>query len=234
MAERAQAWCQRCGTNLWQSVWLYLDPWDSVRLLTVSTHWNVPKKYGPHGELFFFLLLKKEPMVLSELVEFGPCISAVTVKTCALIGLHMTVEENALRSDSDSSTDLGDLWRCGCPKVRFGVSTALKGKEVRVLGQDWSSEVVSLFPRGLGARTGGIELPHGNGPSMSRNEGCVLGELKVAGLTFFTVFTVPEQLLGIVTAKKPFSQHGRAVTLKERDVLRENEGRRNVSARLQV
>ena len=27
---------------------------DSVRLCTASTHWNVPKKYGPDGELFFF------------------------------------------------------------------------------------------------------------------------------------------------------------------------------------
>ena len=67
---------------LWESVWPYLDPWDSVRLRTASTHWNVPGKYGPHGELFFFLL-KKEPMVLSELVEFGPCFSAETVKSCA-------------------------------------------------------------------------------------------------------------------------------------------------------
>ena len=41
----------------------HLDPWDSVRLRTASTHRNVPGKYGPHGELFFFLL-KKEPMVL--------------------------------------------------------------------------------------------------------------------------------------------------------------------------
>ncbi len=56
---------------LWESVWLYLDPRDSVRLRTASTHWNVPGKYGPHGELFFFLLTK-EPTVFSELVEFGP------------------------------------------------------------------------------------------------------------------------------------------------------------------
>ena len=61
----------------------------------------------------------------------------------------------------------------------------------------------------------------------------MLGELKVAGLTSFAVFTVPEQpSCGIVTAKEPFSQHGRGVTFKERDVLRENEGRRNVSDRL--
>ena len=70
-----------------------------MRLRTASTHWNVPGNYAPHGELWFFLL-KKEPMVISELVGFGPCFSAKTVKACALIGLHMMAEENALRSDS--------------------------------------------------------------------------------------------------------------------------------------
>ena len=85
---------------LCERVWPYLDPWDSVRLRTASTHWNVSVKYGPHGELFFFLL-KKKPMVLSELVEFGPCFSADTVKACALIGLHMMAEESALRSDGN-------------------------------------------------------------------------------------------------------------------------------------
>ena len=54
-----------------EGVWPYLDPWDSVSLHTVSMHRNVPGKYGPHGELFFFLL-RKEPMVLGELIEFGP------------------------------------------------------------------------------------------------------------------------------------------------------------------
>ena len=71
--------------------------------------------------------------------------------------------------------------------------------------------------------------PHG----AANQAAMMLGELKVAGLTSFAVFTVPEQLsCGIVTAKKPFSQHGRAVTTKERDVLGENEGRRNASDRL--
>ena len=40
--------------TLWSSVWPYLDPSDSVRLRTASTLWNVPQKYGPHDELFFF------------------------------------------------------------------------------------------------------------------------------------------------------------------------------------
>ena len=66
-------------------------------LRTASTHWNVPQKYGSHGELFFFFFLKKEPMVFSELVEFGPRFSAETVMACALIGTHMMAEENALR-----------------------------------------------------------------------------------------------------------------------------------------
>ena len=30
---------------LWEGVWPCLDPWDSVRLRTASTHWNVPRKY---------------------------------------------------------------------------------------------------------------------------------------------------------------------------------------------
>ena len=44
-------------------------PWDSVRLRTTSMQCNVPGRYGPYGELFFFLV-KKEPMVLRELVRF--------------------------------------------------------------------------------------------------------------------------------------------------------------------
>ena len=45
----------------------------SVRLRTTATQWNVPGRYGPCGKLFLFLL-KKEPMVLRELVRFGPSI----------------------------------------------------------------------------------------------------------------------------------------------------------------
>ena len=102
------------GKPLWEGVWPYLDPWASVRLHTASTHWNVPGKYGPHGELS--PNLKKEPMVHSELVEFGPCISAETVKACALSGLHMMAEESVLRSDGDSSPGLGDMWEVRLPK----------------------------------------------------------------------------------------------------------------------
>ena len=41
---------------IWEGVWPYLDPMDRVCLRTASVEWNVPGKYGPHGELFFFLV----------------------------------------------------------------------------------------------------------------------------------------------------------------------------------
>ena len=44
--------------------------------------------------------LKKEPMVLSELVRFGPSIPVETVKACALIGLHKMIEEKSGRSEN--------------------------------------------------------------------------------------------------------------------------------------
>ena len=70
---------------LWEEVlWPFLDAWDSVRPRTTSTQWNVPRRYGPHGELFFFFLLKKEPMVLRELVRCGPSIPVETVKSICL------------------------------------------------------------------------------------------------------------------------------------------------------
>ena len=34
---------------IWEGVWPYLDPMDTVCLRTASMEWNVPEKYGPHG-----------------------------------------------------------------------------------------------------------------------------------------------------------------------------------------
>ena len=73
---------KRCGKGYWEGVWPYLDPWDVVRLRTSS--WNVPRKYGPHGELFFSI--KTEPFGLTEAVQFKPFVPAETVKACALVG----------------------------------------------------------------------------------------------------------------------------------------------------
>ena len=79
-------------TVLGRCVWPYLDPWDSVRLLTASTHWNVTGKYGPHGELFFFLIQKESVVASNELLP-NPFVSAETLKACALIGLHLLAAE---------------------------------------------------------------------------------------------------------------------------------------------
>ena len=67
---------------------------------------------------------------------------------------------------------------------------------IEVFGQDWSSEVVALFlSRGLGAWASSLELPHDDGPSLPRNEGCVLCELRVAGLSFHCDRSASEVLL---------------------------------------
>ena len=69
-----------------EGVWLYLDPWDVVRLRTPSCFWNVPRKYGPYGELFFFLI-KKEPFTLTEAVQFQPFVSAETLQGSVVQGI---------------------------------------------------------------------------------------------------------------------------------------------------
>ena len=59
---------------LWEEVlWPFVDAWDGVRLRTTSTQWNIPRRYVPYGELFFFLL-EKERMVLKELIRLDPSI----------------------------------------------------------------------------------------------------------------------------------------------------------------
>ena len=53
---------------------------DAVGLRTTASVWNVSGKYGPHGELFLFLI----KMELTRAVEFKPFVTAETLKTCAL------------------------------------------------------------------------------------------------------------------------------------------------------
>ena len=83
------------------------------------------------------------------------------MKACALTGLHVMAEENALRSDGDSSLDLGDMWRYACSKSPLWSSNGVEwaGSEaslescehnvgnlaIEVVGQNWSGEAISLF-----------------------------------------------------------------------------------------
>ena len=146
----------------WEGVWPYLGPWDSVRLRTASTHWNVPGKYGPHGELSFFLM-KKEQVVGSNEVLPNPVVSAETLKACAVTGPHLLAAEGEAGSSGSQSPDLGDMWRYGCPKSSDwdgdveswtqseGTSSSeqcehyVESLALNALEQDQSGEKISLF-----------------------------------------------------------------------------------------
>ena len=130
---------------LWEEVrWPFLDAWDSVRPRTASAQWNVPGRYGPYGELFFFFL-KKEPRVFSELVRFGPSISAEKVKACALNGLHMMAEENSWRSESGSSVSSGGSCEGNVGNdALFVIGLHGSGDTVALFLQDWQVAKVAL------------------------------------------------------------------------------------------
>ena len=64
----------------------------------------LPGKYGPHGELVFFLI-KKGPLALAKAVVFEPFVPAETLKACALIGLHLMAAESASGSSVSQSPD---------------------------------------------------------------------------------------------------------------------------------
>ena len=108
---------------MWDGVWPYLDLMDSVCLRTASMEWNVPGKYGPHGELFFFLI-QKEPgarlgrEIFSPFFDADirtPLFSADVLKKCALIALHVISEEGR-DGDGCHVPGLGDERKVGCPK----------------------------------------------------------------------------------------------------------------------
>ena len=78
-----------------------LPLYDSACLQTASVEWNVPGKYRPHGELFFFLIQKDlasmpgietcSPFFTADIGT--PSFSADVLKKCALMGMHQTAEE---------------------------------------------------------------------------------------------------------------------------------------------
>ena len=142
----------------WEGVWPCLDPWDVVRLRTSSSYWNVPVKYGPHSELFFFLI-RKELVALTKAVPFKPVVSAEALRACALIGLHLLAAEGNAGSSGSQSLGSGDMWGFGCPKSpdwdsdgesrseSEGLSSSdfrehnVESLAVNVIGQNWSWRV---------------------------------------------------------------------------------------------
>ena len=81
---------------------------------------KTPEKYGPYCELLFFFI-KKEQVVASNEVVPNPCVSAETLKACALIGLHLLAADYEVGSSGSQSLDLGDMYM-GVQNARFGAA----------------------------------------------------------------------------------------------------------------
>ena len=114
-----------------------------------------------------------------------------------------------------------EMWKYGCPKspvwnddgleeeggenvssVRYCEHT-VDNLAIELVGQHWTSEVISLFLEDWEVGRGGMKLPLVNGTFCAKNEGCVLGELRVDGYPR-SLFFAPKNLSGgIVTAAKP-------------------------------
>ena len=99
-------------------------------------------------------------MAVSNEVPSNPFVSAETLKACALIGLHPLAAEGEAGSSGSQSPALGDMWRQGCPKSPEWISSCSASETslgcevyehkndcqaIEVIGQDWLSEVVAIF-----------------------------------------------------------------------------------------
>ena len=117
---------------------------DSVRLRT-PTQWNVPGRYGPHGELFFFPL-KKEPMVLRELVRFGR-----SIRPHGELLFSLIQKKPAFVPDSEAfNSFVGDGFPVPELKGGSGASDDVQADNVSnealyVIGLHGSGDRISLF-----------------------------------------------------------------------------------------
>ena len=84
-------------------------------IVCVYAQWNVPGKYGRHGELFFFLI-QQEPATAPGSETFSPLFSAYVLKKCALIALHLIAEERGGDGEGGHAPGLRDEWKMGCLK----------------------------------------------------------------------------------------------------------------------
>ena len=124
------------GKALWEEVLCHvLETWDSVRLRTASTQWNISGRYGPHGELFFFLL-KKEPLAWAQ----HPSRNS---ESCALIGLRMTAEENAWRSVAFLRRQVARV-KTTWVMARWLIGLRGSGDTITLFVQDWEVAKVVL------------------------------------------------------------------------------------------
>ena len=104
-----------------------------------SMKWNVPGKFGPHGELFVFLI-QDEPATVPVSPFFNAGIrtpppslfSADVLKKSALLALHIVAEEGR-DCDGCHVRDLGGRMESGLPKrVQCGRVKAKLGRKTKV------------------------------------------------------------------------------------------------------
>ena len=97
---------------LWEEVlWLFLDGWDSVRLRTTSTQWNVSGRYGPHGELLL-LLMQKKPTLVPDSEAFNSYIGDGFLIPELKDGSEASKDEQA-ESSSENNVGNGALFVIG-------------------------------------------------------------------------------------------------------------------------
>ena len=100
----------------------------------------------------------------TKAVEFRPCVTAATLRACALFGLHMIAEDAASSSFSGLSlggmvgqgTLFGKATRCGwteseCTSDYEVYEHNLECRALELLGLGWSSEVVSVSSLWIGS-----------------------------------------------------------------------------------
>ena len=230
------------------------DVWDVVGLRATSSDWNVPRKYGPHNELFF-LLVKKEPFAFPNAMEFEPFVPAETLRACALIGLHQMAARGV--SGSSSSCDafapeLGEIPGLSGPRYPLWKDdVSCSGSESTLVCEVYEHNSECWAHRAGLVKRGGGALSRGLGAGATwqwtfsaKKRGMHVGIAQSRwALRVHCVRSVwkilSQRSARVESLESQLSQHAKAFLSpwtgcerKERSVVRELKERRNVSGRL--
>ena len=123
---------------------------------------NVPERYGPYGELLFFLF-EKESVVLRELIRFGPS----TVPHSELL-FSLIQKKPALVPDSEAfNSFIGDGFLVPALKGASEASDDVQADNVSNEALHGSGDEISLLAR-LGGGNSSPELPFCIGHAVPR------------------------------------------------------------------
>ena len=145
-------------------------------------------------------------------------------------------------SSGSQSPDLGDMWRYGCPvspewisscpasETSFGCEEYDHNNECRsieVIGQDWSSEVVALFPEDW--EIGRVALSCHMAMDFlcqEMRDACDESSESLGSSRSLCSECHRSSLVELSQQQSLLSHRGRAATVKERDVVREKESKK--------